>query len=54
MNVSEIWQCDDDDICRGLIDLVSHQTTALRSVEKPPVSRNETNLSGLQNQGATW
>lgn len=38
----------------GLIDLVAHQTTPLSSVEKPPLSKNETNLSGLQNQGATW
>jgi hypothetical protein len=37
-----------------LIVLASHQTTTSRSTEKPPLPRNETNLSGLKNQGATW
>lgn len=29
-------------------------TTTVKSSEKPPAPRNETNLCGLQNQGATW
>ncbi|CAF1176605.1 unnamed protein product [Rotaria sordida] len=31
----------------------SHQITTIKSTEKPPFPRNETNLCGLQNQGAT-
>ncbi|CAF2719433.1 unnamed protein product [Rotaria sp. Silwood2] len=31
----------------------SHQVTTIKSIEKPPFPRNETNLCGLQNQGAT-
>ena len=34
--------------------IASHRVTAIRSIEKPPFPRNETNLCGLQNQGATW
>jgi hypothetical protein len=36
------------------IRIASHQATALKSAEKPPLPRNETELCGLQNQGATW
>jgi hypothetical protein len=36
------------------ICIASHQTTIIKSTEKPPFPRNETNLCGLQNQGATW
>jgi len=32
----------------------SHQATPIKSAEKPSAPRNQTNLSGLQNQGATW
>ncbi|CAF3335448.1 unnamed protein product [Rotaria sp. Silwood1] len=32
---------------------LSHQVTTIKSTEKPPLPRNETNLCGLQNQGAT-
>ncbi|CAF1303128.1 unnamed protein product [Adineta steineri] len=31
----------------------SQQVTTIKSMEKPPTPRNETNLCGLQNQGAT-
>ena len=29
-------------------------TNSKSSIEKPTAPRNETNLCGLQNQGATW
>ena len=34
--------------------LASQEVTTMKYAEKPPPPRNETNLSGLKNQGATW
>lgn len=45
-----------NDALRACVD--SYQVTtssgSKTTVEKPPLPRNQTNLSGLQNQGGTW
>lgn len=42
-------------ICEYLVGYqITSSSGSKSTIEKPPAPRNETNLSGLQNQGATW